>query len=255
MLFNLKKIIKKIVGKEKSDLRISWIQKKENSWLVGFLNNEKVNPSKNRFTKTIETLADKTHALGPQPLWDGYIKGDPNNKRDTSRTPNQVRTTSIMGNLYAEIVTQRKPNLIVEFGTAFGVSGMYFLSGLELNKKGNLLTYDPNEVWADLANKNLSSISDRYILTIGTFEENIDKHLTDNKKIDIAFIDAIHTSQFVFSQLEIVIQRCNPNAIIILDDINFSEDMKSCWEKIAHDERFVSSVSIGDRVGIVELSA
>jgi len=95
------------------------------------------------------------------------------------------------------LVQKRKPEIIVEFGTAFGVSGMYFLAGLNLNKKGKLLTFDPNTVWAKLAKDNLSKISDRFKLTNGTFEDNIDNVLPEGQHIDIAFIDAIHTKEFV----------------------------------------------------------
>jgi len=96
-------------------------------------------------------------------------------------------------------------------------------------------------------------ISNRFKLTIGTFKENIHKHLKDNQKIDVAFIDAIHTSEFVLPQLEFVIARSGPKAIIILDDINFSDDMQQCWQKVAADKRFSASATLGNRVGIVEL--
>ena len=83
---------------------------------------------------------------------------------------------------------------MVEFGTAFGVSGMYWLSGLESNNFGELLTFDPNEVWAEIARKNLSGISNRFQLVNGTFEDNIDAYLGSDRQIDMAFIDVIHTS-------------------------------------------------------------
>ena len=101
-----------------------------------------------------------------------------------------------MGRFFSWLVTNRRPSVIVEFGTAFGVSGMYWLFGLESNGGGTLLTFEPNDVWARIAEANLVAIGRRFELTVGTFEENIDRNLSPGERIDIAFIDAIHTSEF-----------------------------------------------------------
>jgi predicted O-methyltransferase YrrM len=90
-------------------------------------------------------------------------------------------------------------------------------------------------------------------LTIGTFEENIGQVLPAGKKIDLAFIDAIHTREFVMPQMEIVLKYSQPGTIIIFDDINFSQNMRDCWEDVARDSRFSASVTCGDRVGVVEV--
>jgi predicted O-methyltransferase YrrM len=164
-------------------------------------------------SEEIERLAAETNELGPQPLWSGY--GEHSAGRQV-RIPNVVRTKREMGNFYTYLVRQRRPDLVVEFGTAFGVSGMYFLAGLEANGHGRLMTFEPNESWA---------------------------------------IDAIHTKAFVNAQLNIVLAKARPGAIIILDDISFSADMKQCWADVSHDARYAAAASIGSRVGIVELAA
>ena len=45
-------------------------------------------------------------------------------------------------------------------------------------------------------------------------------------------------------------------SLIILDDINFSSDMKLYWENLAisHGKEIKAIVEIGSRIGIVELS-
>lgn len=54
--------------------------------------------------------------------------------------------------------------------------------------------------------------------------------------------------------MNLVAERAAPKSLIILDDINFSEEMKQRWEEIASQKRFVSSAALGERVGMVELS-
>ena len=252
MLSALKHRVKQyIAGGTTQRLPVKWIRKADQSWLARQFDEDGIEPESNVFSERIERLARQTNQLGPQPLWAGYAS---HNIAGPMRLPDVVRTAAAMGNVYAGLVRQLQPRIIVEFGTAFGVSGMYFLAGLEANRQGRLLTFEPNEVWRRLAVRNLAQISDRFTSIAGTFEDSIDTVLGAGERIDLAFIDAIHTSKFVLPQLERVIARSSDRAIIILDDINFSSDMKACWTRVSRDARFVSSATLDERVGILELN-
>lgn len=201
----------------------------------------------------VRVQAAMTSQLGAKPLWDGYkeLKDYP---RDTTgtRSSDQVRTSEDLGGCYAWLAEQRRPDIIVEFGTAFGVSGMYWLTGLERAGSGKLMTYEPNDIWADIAEGNLRAISNRFILTRGTFEDNAAATLKP-KSVDIAFIDAIHTSEFVYSQYDKLRPFMKDGALVLFDDINFSDDMRQCWNAVARRPEVLASAQIGDRVGIIEL--
>ncbi|CAN5310584.1 hypothetical protein BH10PSE9_BH10PSE9_21780 [soil metagenome] len=158
-----------------------------------------------------------------------------------------------MGRFYAWLAASRRPQVIVEFGTAFGVSGMYWLAGLKAATGGELLTFEPNTTWAAIADKNLAAISDRYTLTVGTFEDNAERVLA-GRTIDIAFVDAIHTGAFVRAQYTILRRHMQAGGIVLFDDINFSDDMGACWSEIAIAPEVAASARIGNRLGIVELS-
>ena len=227
-------------------IEINWILKKPGSVLAQKFDQKILRPRIDQTTRRIESLSDATNNLGKQPLWGGY------KKENETRLPDRVRTHWLMGPLYSEIIRQFKPETVVEFGTAFGVSGMYWLNGLEANQKGQLFTYEPNVVWAKIAEKNMASVSNRFTLTHGTFEDHAEVTLKNTKGIDIAFIDAIHTREFVEPQLEIVLKHCADHAIILLDDINFSKEMSALWDEVSRDERFIATASLGNRVGIVE---
>lgn len=250
MLDMLKRAAKSVFPRTEREIPVRWIRKSDTSWLACQFAGTVIKPKKSPYSDKIERLALETNKLGPQPLWSGYGS---NNAGGPTREPDVVRTSDLIGDFYTCLVKKRRPRIIVEFGTAFGVSGMYFLAGLEINKEGRLLTFDPNHIWAELARKNLSEISQRFNLTIGTFEENIDNCLPEGRAIDIAFIDAIHTKEIVIPQLDIVVKKSSPKALILLDDINFSESMKECWEEVSADKRFSASAALGSRVGILEL--
>lgn len=187
-----------------------------------------------------------TDRLGQQPLWEGY------GEDGATRSPSKVRTHRVMGRFYSSLVRAHQPDVIVEFGAAFGVSGMYWLAGLEANDRGRLFTYEVNAAWAAVADDNLAAVGSRYQLVVGTFEENVDATITE--PIDVAFIDAIHTSAFVETQFDIVAERARSGAIVVLDDIAFSEDMQQCWQRVCKDRRVVAATTVTPRVGLVELA-
>ncbi|MEC5129023.1 class I SAM-dependent methyltransferase [Verrucomicrobiales bacterium BCK34] len=231
-------------------LPVYWIKKNSEAELNRHFVGNTILPPVSPYVEIIERAAAETNMSGALPLWRGYTG---HNASGLTRQPNDVRIASAMGNLFAHLVSEIQPNRIVEFGTAFGISGMYFLAGLEENNKGKLLTFEPNEIWAAIAKENLSSISSRFEAIVGTFEEKIDNALGIDEKIDLAFIDAIHTKEFVLPQLDMVTSRARSGSVIILDDINFNKDMRECWEAVSADDRFSASLKVGSRVGIVEV--
>ena len=205
----------------------------------------------------IEERARVTQKAGAQPLWEGYRhvrRGHRSAWKKGVRTSDQVRTKSAVGAGFHRLLTALRPNTVVEFGTAFGVSGMFFLSALEANGHGRLYTFDPNATWRALALENLSAVSDRYVSTLGTFEDTHDRVLPMDRPIDIAFVDGIHTADFVYPQIEILKRRMRSGGVLILDDIRFAPDMLTCWEDLARRDDVGASLELGSRVGLIELA-
>ncbi len=203
----------------------------------------------------IEAAAHRTSQLGAQTLWAGYrqIADYPHSvAAGATRNPSDVRASEAMGRFFAWLALARRPDIIVEVGTAFGVSGMYWLHALEQNRHGHLITFEPNRRWHSLAESNLRSIGTRFTAVCGTFEQCIGEALV-GRNIDIAYIDAIHTRTFVWDQFQRMLEFLCPHGLVLFDDICFSREMESCWKQIANDSRVRASLSIGAEVGIVEV--
>ena len=229
-------------------LSLDWVKREPSSWLASNLPAESFKPRRAAHARRIEARTAATQRLGAKPLWPGY------GQDGAVRTANEVRTSARMGCLFTWLVLRRKPSVVVEFGTAFGTSGMYWLSGLETTRSGKLFTFEPNREWATIARENLIAISQRFDLTEGTFEDNVQAKLGDGQVIDVAFIDAIHTSAIVLPQFELVLRRLKPGGLVLFDDIDFSEDMADCWLRLAKDTRVGASVAVAGHVGIVEMA-
>jgi predicted O-methyltransferase YrrM len=228
-----------------TQLSLAWL--KSGGWLGAHLTGHVPQGPHKRH---IEAVADATNHLGPQRLADEY--GEPGGER----TPAVVRSSSRCGDLYAWLAQQRRPATIVEFGAAFGVSGMYFSAGLEAAGCGHLYSFEINREWADIAERNIRSVSSRFTLTRGAFEDRVGDVLT--APIDIAFVDAIHQHDFVMRQFELLERRMSHGAIALFDDIDFKKPgarMGEAWRNIAGRPNVVAAVEVDGRLGIIELAS
>jgi predicted O-methyltransferase YrrM len=200
--------------------------------------------------RRIEQLAFQTNRRGPHALADAY--GDATG----TRHPNEVRSASRLGDLYAWLVLQRRPETVVEFGSAFGVSGMYFMTGLQAAGSGHLYSFEINPSWADIAETNIRSLGSALTLTRGSFEDHVDR--TVPGPIDLAFVDGIHSYEFVTQQFALLLQRMRPGGLLLFDDINFSRlgaRMQEAWQEIAGHPQVVAAVEVQRQLGIVELKS
>ena len=201
----------------------------------------------------IEARIANTAKLGKLPLWEGYRQVKDYARpvaEDEARSIKQVRSAALTSRFYAWLVTQKRPEIVVEFGAAFGASGMYWLAGLEAANHGRLFSFEPNPDWFPIAKGNLGAISPRGQIINGTFEDNLG--VIDGAPA-ITIIDAIHTRDFVLAQFALVKSICAPGALVIFDDIDFSADMKACWTEIAADPAHQAVWQIGNRVGMIEM--
>jgi predicted O-methyltransferase YrrM len=244
-----RRMIDRLLNRTIDQLNVEFVKKE--GWLAANLASVG-DPPRLPVHDQIEERAAMTNSAGERPLWAGY-KGLGHYTKTTEggRTSDQVRTAEATGRLYTWLASTRKSGSVVEFGSAFGVSGMYWLAGLST---GHLYTFEPNADWAGFARENLGSVGRNFTLTADTFE-NAGPSLLSLGSVDIAFIDAIHTSEFVFQQYAVLRPLMRSAGLILFDDIDFSADMRSCWKQIARDPGLVASATIGRRVGIIELPA
>ncbi|MCV7242900.1 class I SAM-dependent methyltransferase [Mycobacterium mantenii] len=191
----------------------------------------------------IESSALSTNKIGALPLAEAY--GQPG----ATRKPKQVRAASWQGDLYAYLVGWHDPGVVVEFGSAFGVSGMYLSSAL---RRGRMYSFEINPAWADIAERNISSVTDRYTLTRGAFEDHVDDIPAP---IDVALVDGIHTHDFVTRQWQILKPRMAPGGWVLFDDIDFNPGMRQAWLEICAAPGLVGAVEVSKRLGLIELAS
>lgn len=239
----LSRLVRAFAPAPQTRLSLTWLKK--GGWLGTHLGDSVPQaPRKDH----IEAVAEATNRLGPQRLADEY------GEAGGERTPAVVRSSSRSGDLYAWLVQQRRPSTIVEFGSAFGVSGMYFSAGLEAVGAGHLYSFEINEEWATVAERNIRSVSTRVTLTRGAFEDRVADVLT--APIDLAFVDGIHQYDFVIRQFAILEPRLSPGALVLFDDIDFKKPgarMADAWRELAARPTIAAAVAVDRRLGIIEV--
>lgn len=240
-------------------LAVASVRHDPDAWISETLQGQRFRPPAPPQVALIERIAAETEALGRHALWEGYRSAYAQDKsmpwadREMARSSEEVRSQPRMGRFFSWLAATRGPEVVVEIGTAFGISGMYWAAGIEMAGKGLLLTFDPNETWHLIAKKNIARISSRAIAIPLAVEDALDVTL-EGRQIDICFIDAIHTSEFVRSQILQVLPHMKPGALLLVDDITFSDDMKACWGALSLDQRFRASLTLDERVGLLELA-
>jgi predicted O-methyltransferase YrrM len=193
----------------------------------------------------IEALAAANNErLGPQRLATEY------ELPDVKYTVRDVSSPPMQGDLYAWLVAHRRPETVIEFGSGFGVSGMYFAAALEENEFGHLYSFEINDEWADVAERAIAAFSSRFTLTRGAFEDHVD---AVGGRIDLALVDGIHTYDFVMKQWQILQPRMSPGGLVLFDDISYGQGMREAWLEIARSAHIVAgAVEFQNRLGLIE---
>ncbi len=237
-------------GDESSTVVVSWIRGGEDSWIARHVQAPITRCPPPRLASVIELLASMTHRRGQFELWSGYNSSDIKSESRV-RAPNEVRIAHRLAVFVAHLARQLRPGLIVEIGTAFGVSGMYWVSALEELGAGRFVTFEPNGEWRRIAERNISAISGRAVLVDGTFEGTAAAAGIAEGSIDILSIDAIHTSEAVAGQLEIAAPLLGEKAVVLIDDIKFSPEMYEYWRTIAAAPGIEASFELESRIGVI----
>ena len=112
--------------------------------------------------------------------------------------------------IHKELKKIKKPR-ILEFGVEYGNSTKYFLQNI---KAGNLISVDTSDCSHLFKNKQWTFINcrdDNYKI--------ISKYL--KKKIDIIFVDTIHTAAHVEKIFYLYFKKLKINGIMLIDDISW----------------------------------
>jgi predicted O-methyltransferase YrrM len=158
----------------------------------------------------------------------------------------------VWGRFLMRTVRELSPRSCLELGTGFGISGAYQAAALELTGGGSLTTMERIEGLGAIAQEGFSRLGlDRRVdLRLGSIDDSLGGVLADAGQIDYALLDADHTENATVAQFATLLPHLSEGAIVIVDDINWTEEMRRAWKSIAGNEGVAAKLALR-RVGIV----
>lgn len=114
------------------------------------------------------------------------------------------------------LIRELKPNVCVETGTHRGLSTLYMAQALLDNKRGIIITADPNTEWGARGNfRKFRELDAR----IELFEDRGDKiPLEGLRGIDFLFLDGLHEKEEVLSEMNHFIPYLHSRSVVVFHD-------------------------------------
>lgn len=161
------------------------------------------------------------------------------------RKVSQIAQTSLSSprklRLLYRIIHTYKCKNILELGTSLGISTAYMASP---SHHLRCVSIEGNKQLASMAVDNLAQLG---INNVSVIQSNIDACLDgvleDFDTLDFVFIDANHRSQALNNYVEKCIKKTNEHSILVIDDINWSEDMHKAWKHLQSHPAVTSTIS------------
>lgn len=134
--------------------------------------------------------------------------------------------------LIETILEIKKPESILEIGTAIGYSALNF--SRHLTENGKIYTVELNPDTAQIAKNNIKSFNmeEKIHVIIGDGEQEMEKLVCENKVFDVVFIDAAK-GQYV-KYLNLALKLCKKGSVIIADNVLFKGRVLSDYNEHKH---------------------
>ena len=136
------------------------------------------------------------------------------------------------------LVREFQPGTCLELGTNMGISAAYQASALKLTGAGRLITLEGDEPRARAARGHLRQLGLNNVeVVLGRFRDTLPAVLSARGTIDFAFIDGHHDELATREYFELIALHLSSPALVVLDDISWSQGMKRAWAVIRRDPR------------------
>jgi predicted O-methyltransferase YrrM len=144
--------------------------------------------------------------------------------------------------LIYRIVNYYQPKICIELGTSLGISTAYISLA---NNNGKVFSLEGSQEISKIASNNFAKLCLQNITLItGNFDETLSNTLIKSGKIDFAFIDGNHREEPTLRYFSELLINANPSSIFIFDDIHWSEEMESAWQKIKQHPQVLLTVDL-----------
>lgn len=138
------------------------------------------------------------------------------------------------GQLLFRLVNKFRPHTILEIGTSLGLGTLYLAAP---DSKSKVITLEGSPEISKIAKSNFEKLKIRNIVQVtGNFDDTLplvlEKISGAGSSPDFVFFDGNHRKEPTLRYFENCLVKSNSDAIFVLDDIHWSEEMEEAWEEI-----------------------
>ena len=153
------------------------------------------------------------------------------NKIEKPATINQsIGMPKKHGELLHKLSKYYGSNGILELGTGLGSSTYYLASGAPTSRT---ITVEGHKEYSETAKKVLAQVGIENIeYRIGSFINELEKLKQEKAQFGMFFIDGDHSYAPTLDYFNQCLQLATDNAVIVLDDIHWSDEMDKAWSVI-----------------------
>lgn len=150
------------------------------------------------------------------------------------------------GLLLYRLARHYQPKHILELGTSLGIGTLCLSSG---NPIAHIDTVEACPETLAIAKENFKTVNKDNIRAVNsTFNDFFDHYSGEN--FDLVFIDGHHDGLALLNYLERLVSITHEDTIFVLDDIRWSESMKSAFDQLVKSDRYHVTIDLF-RTGIV----
>ncbi len=150
-----------------------------------------------------------------------------------------------------QLVRRLEPVSCLELGTCVGISAAYQATALRFNGTGTMTSLEGAPEIAAIAAETfeVTGCTNASVVT-GPFRDTLGSALEKARPVDFFFNDGHHDHDAVLQYFEQAMPFLAETAVIVFDDIAWSEGMKRAWKELEADSRVTVSIDLG-AIGIV----
>ena len=173
-----------------------------------------------------------------------------------------------LGQLLYRVARYYRPARVVELGTSLGFSTAYLAAGVRAAFDGEGMRgedvgaeagfgdgvkgEDAGRVWsiegsgqvAAAAERNLELLGVSAKVVVGNFDLVLPGVLEEMGGVDMAFVDGNHRKDPTLAYFNQLMERAKGPAVLIFDDIHWSEEMEEAWGVIKSDPRVYLTIDL-----------
>ncbi len=166
----------------------------------------------------------------------------------------QTTVGTAYGRMLFCLIAAFEPRKAIELGTSLGGSTLFQAAALDHAGAGDLYTLELHEPSIAAAQEMVTQAGfGRVHYKQGAFQEILEPVLEEMGHVDYAFIDGHHREGPTIRYFEQVLPFAADPAVLVFDDITWSEEMERAWASIRQHPRVKVAVST-ERMGICLLS-